>query len=97
MYACADAHAQYPCGAAIGKDDSGNFRTAACKEYPPLFSAGLARAIVDQLCTDRRHGHLRPCSFTLDETALRQWVFEAAQDSAVIYDSSTFLPDYQGV
>ena len=54
MFACADKGAKYPTQIAIGKDADGKFKTAVCKEYPPVFAAGMAKAIVDQLCTDRR-------------------------------------------
>jgi len=58
MYACIDPLAKYPQQTAIGKDEFGKFRTAVCKEYPPHFSAGMARAIIDQLCTEVRNGSL---------------------------------------
>lgn len=94
MYACADLNATFPKQVAIGKDQDGNFRTAVCKEYPPLFSAGLAKAVVDQLCTVR---HQRTCqSFVLQDTDLSRWLFEAMEGSSRIYERSTHMPDYQG-
>ena len=94
MYACADLAATFPKQVAIGKDQEGNFRTAICKEYPPLFSAGLARAVVDQLCTEKRR---RACqSFVLPATDLSDWLTEAMAESSRLYERSTHLPDYQG-
>ena len=96
MYACADLAAKYPQQTAIGKDECGSFRTAACKEYPPLFSAGMARSIIDQLCTDVRNGVCRSSEFTPEEGAQCHWLSEALQESARIRANSSFLPDYQG-
>ena len=39
---------QLPSGTSIGKDDSGNYRTAPLKEYPPA----LCQAVATSMCTD---------------------------------------------
>lgn len=96
MFACADKGAKYPTQIAIGKDEHGKFKTAVCKEYPPLFAAGMARAIVDQLCTDKRQIASHRL-LSLDFVSLREWVLEALEASSVIFENSTHLPDYQGV
>lgn len=96
MYACADLEAKFPQQTAIGKDELGCFRTAACKEYPSLFSAGLARSIIDQLCTDVRNGACRSSEFISEDGSLRQWLSEALLESSRIRVNSSFLPDYQG-
>jgi hypothetical protein len=95
MFACADKGAKYPTETAIGKDKDGNFKTAVCKEYPPLFAAGMARAIVDQLCTDRRQFACHRFA-SLELTSLKSWVCEALEASSQMYEHSTHLPDYQG-
>ena len=95
MFACADKGAKYPTETAIGKDKHGNFKTAVCKEYPPLFAAGMARAIVDQLCTDRRQFACHRFA-SLELTSLKSWVCEALEASSQMYEHSTHLPDYQG-
>jgi hypothetical protein len=95
MFACADKGARYPTETAIGKDKDGNFKTAVCKEYPPLFAAGMARAIVDQLCTDRRQFACHRFA-SLELTSLKSWVCEALEASSQMYEHSTHLPDYQG-
>ena len=96
MFACVDKHAKYPRDVAIGKDRSGEFKTAICKEYPPHFSAGLARAVIDQFCADLRHGRRRDCAFSDEDLHRSQWLVEAAQASAVVPAHSSYLPDYQG-
>lgn len=96
MYACADLTAKYPQQTAIGKDEFGSFRTAACKEYSPHFSAGLARSIIDQLCADVRNGDCRSSEFTTEDGPLCHWLHEALQESSRIRANSSFLPDYQG-
>lgn len=76
MFACADNEAKYPTQIAIGKDENGKFKTAVCKENPPLFAAGMAKATVDQLCTDRRQSashRLLP----LEDSSLKEWFKEA--------------------
>lgn len=95
MYACADGAATFPTEVAIGKDAQGQFKTAVCKEYPPLFSQGIAKAVIDQLCTDFRAG-VQPCNLPNDDQFLREWLREALLDCTVIHQHSTHLPDYQG-
>ena len=96
MYACIDPLAKYPQQTAIGKDEFGKFRTAVCKEYPPHFSAGMARAIIDQLRTEVRNGSRRSCEFDFEEGPVRNWLCEALRESSMIWANSSFMPDYQG-
>lgn len=96
MFACADKGAKYPTQIAIGKDADGKFKTAVCKEYPPLFAAGMAKAIVDQLYTDRRQFACHRL-LSLDSSSLKQWVHEALEASSWIFENSSHLPDYQGM
>ena len=94
MYTCADLNAKFRQQVAIGKDHEGKFKTAVCKEYPPLFAAGLAKAVVDQLCTEKRQRTSQ--SFAPSDPDLLEWLHEAMSESSRIFEHSTHLPDYQG-
>ena len=94
MYACADPSLPYPTKVAQGLDTDGSFNTAACKEYPPLFCRALAKALTDQFETSLRAKNVIQC--TVDDTAVHRWLHEAAQESAVIHEFTTFRPDFQG-
>ena len=79
---------------AIGLDDeTGQFRTAKYKEYPPAFCAGIANVIAAQL---RRNWVRRQCRATEPDSDLLTWVNEAAQASKEVRANAQFLPDYQG-
>ena len=79
---------------ARGLDHSGQFRAAACKEYPPLFCKALARAFTDQFEVVLRARTVIPR--TMDRPALHQWVHEAAVESAQVLAFTTYRPDFQG-
>ena len=94
MYSCSDPELPYPMQIARGLDHSGQFRTAACKEYPPLFCKALARAFTDQFEVVLRARTVIPR--TMDRPALHQWVHEAAVESAQVLAFTTYRPDFQG-
>ena len=96
MHACADVNAKYPTKVAIGKDHDGSFRTAVCKEYPPFFAAGMAKAVVDQISHEYRQRSCRCPAASNFDPDLEQWLSEALEASATIFEGSTHLPDYQG-
>ena len=77
-----------------GKDDAGQFRTAAAKEYPEGLAFSLA---VTMLYSLRRRigfeGCVERCTvFAAEEVA---WLEGMARE-AEFFSRATFLPDYQG-
>eukprot|EP00435_Cladocopium_sp_Y103_P070634 s65_g35.t1 len=94
MYDCMDESLQYPQRVAQGIGADGRFRTADCKEYPPLFCKALAKGITDRFDQALRQHEIREVS--VESEALQQWIQEAAQASAAVYSFSTIRPDYQG-
>eukprot|EP00435_Cladocopium_sp_Y103_P004676 s2501_g1.t1 len=77
---------------AIGVDGSGQFRTSCHKEYPSALSAGLANALAQERTFRARTMRMvdRPAPQTCD------WLLEVHRACAVIRDSTTWLPDFQG-
>ena len=82
-----------PKAVAIGKDAEGNFRTSCHKEYPARFSAGLARAVTDQLEQDLRLGRVASPNDCPD--SLYSWIREAEEAYSSIRRSACWLPDFQ--
>ena len=76
---------------AIGRTESG-FRTAALKEYPEYFSAGVAQGIADALHYRYRRGDIAFKEAPVDSLA---WISQALELSAVIKADATMKPDYQ--
>lgn len=86
---------QKPTQMAIGKDhETGQFKTAALKEYPSAFSQALAGAIADQLEVSFRRRTF--CVNSLAPFTTETWLQEALSDCSVIRANAQFLPDYQG-
>ena len=54
--ACPDHDAVPPVETAIGRDETGAFRTRKHKEYPGPFCTALAGTFVDELAVKRRKG-----------------------------------------
>ena len=96
MYACVDAEALLPKDVAIGKERDGHFKTAVCKEYPKRFSQGLAKAVIDQLCTEWRHGTGQFSLLSIHDLPTTTWLQDALLECTTIFSNSTHLPDYQG-
>ena len=94
LHACADPTIKYPTTVAQGVDTHGRFRTAACKEYPPLFCKALAKAFTDQFEFSLRTGAIRSC--TVDCDPLLDWLHAMAVESAPIHAFTTYRPDFQG-
>eukprot|EP00435_Cladocopium_sp_Y103_P058114 s156_g20.t1 len=92
LYSKADPHAVRPQVAAIGRDETGRFRTAQHKEYPDRFCCGIATALISALSHAERSGMTRG---VVVPPSLLRWTQEAAQASTVI-SLDTWLPDYQG-
>lgn len=92
MYRHCDPDATCPAEGAIGKGPNGEFKTAKLKEYPFLFSKGLAYALGSQMYRQFVTGSCVQFDLPLD---LANWVHEAALESQQV-TSRTFLPDYQG-
>eukprot|EP00435_Cladocopium_sp_Y103_P055564 s1033_g18.t1 len=67
MYSCADETLTYPQSVAQGVGDDGHFRTAACKEYPPLFCKGLAKTLTDRFEQAIRLKDIRDVLVEVDE------------------------------
>ena len=82
-----------PTAAAIGKDDSGQFKTAKHKEYPMQFCRALAKTLAQQfsrLVNRRQLGPIVPHDPALDE-----WISSAATASNTIRSGANWLPDFQ--
>eukprot|EP00435_Cladocopium_sp_Y103_P066007 s750_g28.t1 len=92
LYSKADPHAVRPHVAAIGRDETGRFRTAQHKEYPDRFCCGIATALISALSHAERSGMTRG---VILPPSLLCWTQEAAQASTAI-SLNTWLPDYQG-
>eukprot|EP00435_Cladocopium_sp_Y103_P071207 s562_g37.t1 len=97
LYKMADRTLTKPTSVAIGCNPDGTFRTSKHKEYPALFSAGLARSITDQLDSDLRNRTLRPLGPTSCPDSLHRWIAEAREACEVIRQDAVWLPDYQPV
>ena len=93
LYSTSDPHAKKPREAAIGRDETGNFRTSKHKEYPNQFCCGLATAIVQAIAQAERVKAFRVAP--LLSPHLYSWLHEAEQASTAL-SLSTWLPDYQG-
>ena len=94
MYKRQLSDVQKPNKTAIGRDiNTGQFRTAALKEYPAAFSRALAGAIADQLENVMRRKAF--CVGPLADPSAENWLKEALFDCTVIRANSHFLPDYQ--
>ena len=95
MYKRACPDAAPPTDTAIGRDDTGEFKTHKHKEYPGPFCTALAGALVDELVVKHRKGatcaHMAPLS-----DSLRVWVQQAVEACATIRADAQILPDYQG-
>jgi hypothetical protein len=78
---------------AIGRDATGQFKTAAFKEYPAAFSAALAGALADQLEAVTRRKAFRITPLATPET--EEWVNEALEACTEIRAHAQFLPDFQ--
>ena len=89
------ADAVKPQYAAIGRDtQTGAFRTAVLKEYPPAFSAALAGAVAGSF-----HNAVRQNNLTLgpmQTPEVEAWLQEAVQACAAIRTEAQWLPDFQG-
>ena len=96
MYDCADPDAKPPTAIAIGTDHQGHFKTAVCKEYPDRFSKGLAKAVIDQICTTQRSGSEPFSLLSLSDPEVTTWLREALAECTVIRANQSHLPDYQG-
>ena len=92
LYTQADVHAKRPSEVAIGRDDSGRFRTAQHKEYPDQFCRGLAFTIVQRLAEVERQHAFRVTDPLVPH--LYSWILGAAQASSVVH-RATWLPDFQ--
>lgn len=79
---------------AIGKTASGSFKTASLKEYPCRFSFGMAHAIVDDLSSKVRQGHVRPAPEKLPP-ATELWVDKLLEISSLIRTDATMQADFQ--
>ena len=78
---------------AIGKAESGAFRTAVLKEYPPALSKGLAQCTLDSIKCQIRRGSLREFALCGLSDDLRSWCFDVAN---LVAEGSNMRPDYQG-
>ena len=92
MFTYADFDVQKPTTLAIGRDDTGVFRTSEHKEYPADFCKALAFAIITQLHRMYRAGLWRS---TLPDSLLDSWI-AAAADAGKNTSRHSWLPDYQG-
>lgn len=80
---------------AIGRDQqTGVFRTAVLKEYPPAFSAALASAVVDCFSSAVRHHQLAEAPLACPVT--ESWLRAALTACAAIRAEAPWLPDFQG-
>ena len=83
---------------AIGVDETtGCFRTSALKEYPTLFSGGLAEVFINALNKTVREDRLREAHLRAPEVSsqVERW-FNQVRDVCIAIDQqATWLPDYQ--
>eukprot|EP00438_Fugacium_kawagutii_P024169 Skav230770 [mRNA] locus=scaffold1473:53099:63334:- [translate_table: standard] len=93
MWSVADVDAERPTSGAIGRDDTGSFRTSAHKEYPAGFSLGISRAFTDQLSDQIRAGHI--CEVDRPAPVVLGWIRDVHEVSEQIHDGARWLPDYQ--
>ena len=83
---------------AIGYDSElGCFRTAALKEYPALFSKGLASAFIQAISKVARTGHLREESMSGPQISVQveRWYDQVRVACTKIDAQATWLPDFQ--
>ena len=92
LYQCADTTAVRPREVAIGRDATGQFKTAKHKEYPARFCRGLAFTILQALTAANRQRAVQPVNLP---DHLLQWVHGAARASSYVH-RQTWMPDYQG-
>ena len=92
LYQHADASALRPKDVAIGRDSTGQFKTAKHKEYPARFCRGLAFAISQALAAAARTSVVQ--SVVLPNH-LMCWIHGAAKASSFVH-RHTWMPDYQG-
>ena len=76
-----------------GRDEFGQFRTAAAKEYPARLCHALCDGLLEALFERADHDGF---SVVEPTTAQVQWIQAALSASNLILHDSTFLPDYQG-
>ena len=96
-------HVRKPKQAAIGRDDSGAFRTAMLKEYPPRLCQGLAWAFIKHLRAAKRGGHTRAVSrdfetigsSSMGACEILDWIADVAEAGKTIRSDASFLPDHQ--
>ena len=93
LYKHADQNLVKPKAVAIGRDSEGNFRASCHKEYPARFSAGLARAVTDQLDQDIRQGRISSPGECPGH--LHSWIQEAEAACGAIRQGTRWLPDFQ--
>ena len=83
---------------AIGVDEAtGCFRTSALKEYPTLFSGGLAEVFINALQRTARDDRLRDAQLRAPEISsqVEQWFSQVRAACTQIDMQATWLPDYQ--
>ena len=92
LYSASDPSACKPTEVAIGRDSSGQFRTAQHKEYPDRFCRGLALTLVQFLSgvEQRKKFEVRHCP----DAQLLDWIRLAAM-SCSAFTRGSWLPDYQ--
>ena len=93
LYLHSDDSIVKPKAVAIGRDSEGNFKTSCHKEYPARFSAGLARAVTDQLDRDIRFGRVGPPGNC--PASLYRWITEAEEACSAVRQCARWLPDFQ--
>ena len=93
LYAQADPDAKRPVEVAIGKEVSGQFRTAKHKEYLDRFCKGLAYTIAQTLMAVDQQRALRVVEPLPADRCV--WLQGAAKASTYFH-RETWLPDYQG-
>ena len=79
------------------RNEDGTFRTSRPQESPPLFCAGLARAITDQWDASLRRGLAHPVPSSAQVQTLVQWITEAREACTEIRQGTVWLPDYQRI
>ena len=92
LYQHADTTALRPQEVAIGRDATGQFKTARHKEYPARFCKGLAFTISQALAAATRKSAVQP---VILPDNLLSWVHGAARASSFVHRQS-WMPDYQG-
>ena len=76
----------------IGVDDAGNYKTAVLKEYPFMFSGGLAQTLADEIAKR----HTRPPSDAATITPdreLHEWIARAAEALGQVRCDAEMRPD----